>query len=168
MRAAAVDRRVEAVAGPPTAWRTSVGSISTGMDPLQPRTLIAVAGAGALGGVARFGPVATGISRLGVQVDSNLAFATGYMRPDESLQQINVPASRPLVAAIQIGTDIVLDVRGSRARKIGFVWGDGFTDDQLLVQSTACLYAAAWPRVLTNAEVREISQRLAQRYGIPL
>lgn len=170
MRAAVVDRRLEAIAGPPVASLTTVGSVPTGMGPLQPRTLILAIGpgTGALGWVARFGPAAAGISRCGVQTDTTGAILSAFMTPGEIMQQINAVVNpRPVIVSVRIGDTLVLDVRVNR-RTAAFVWGDGFTSDILLVQSTACLQAAAWPRVLTDAEMVAVSRWLARRYGIPL
>jgi hypothetical protein len=173
VRAAHADARLEAIAGAPAATLVGVGSADTGFAPLQERTLVAVlTGAPGMGqSFVRFGSSTAGTSRIRIvrHATAPSVFAVGaYMAPAELSQEMNLATSQVVgVLVLRVrATSFTLDAPGARGSR-AFSWGDGFTDPRLIVEASACAWAGAWPRALSDGEVARIIAWLAWRYETP-
>lgn len=180
MRSAAVDRRLEAIAGPPLAQRSTPGTTVAVLDPMQDRTIYAVANitdySTSYRQLVRVGSSNTnGAVSLNTHEAGNIANFVRFDTVGGSTNRTSVfPSNVGLVVAWgQIRSGMSLGQGGTLAStngEISVIPGAGITDANVFLANPVAGCTPLWAGVYAFAHDQSTRTRvmawLAQRYQV--
>lgn len=167
MRALAVDRSLEAIAGPVVA-QTVGPAVSAPLDPLSDRTLC-VASKSRVGKIAwsGLGDNGSGTNTVTIRTGSSSGSIHGRHSPTHLTNEFVVPETQPIVAALRLSESLSrMELFVDGIRRTFNMNGDTSSGVaiQKLYLNAGGIFVCLYPRALTDTEIQLVSSWLASRY----